>query len=122
MTSKSAELPSRYSSDWLCRLDGRTKLAQAARMRLEDLHANLGGRDALSYQERSLCKRIVWLEAQIEQREAALARGEEIDEGRHTQSVNALVGLLKAIGLERRQRDVPTLSEYLANREASVGR
>ena len=120
MTSKSAELPPRYSSDWLARIDGRTKLAQAARMRLDDLHANLGGRDALSYQERSLCKRIVWLEAQIEQREAALARGEEIDEGRHTQSVNALVGLLKTIGLQRRQRDVPTLSEYLANREASA--
>lgn len=119
MTSKSAELPPRYSSDWLHRIDGRTKLAQAARMRLDDLHSNLGGRDALSYQERSLCKRIVWLEAQIEQREAALARGEEIDEGRHTQSVNALVGLLKTIGLQRRQRDVPTLSEYLANREAS---
>ncbi|WP_026148105.1 hypothetical protein [Thioalkalivibrio sp. HL-Eb18] len=116
MDTRQAETPSRYSSGWIDKLDGRTRLAQAARERLDALQADLGGADALSYQRQSICKRVVWLEVQIEQREAALARGEEIDEARHANNINTLTGLLKAIGLDRKARDVPSLSEYLQQR------
>ncbi|OOC11335.1 hypothetical protein [Thioalkalivibrio halophilus] len=120
MNTKQAEIPARYSSDWIESLDGRTRLAQAARARLDALQADLGGADALSYQRRSLAKRIVWLEVQIEQREAALARGEEIDEARHTNNVNTLVGLLKSVGLDRKAKDVPDLATYLQQRSEAA--
>ncbi|MCG5527344.1 MULTISPECIES: hypothetical protein [Halorhodospira] len=114
MSEKLREVPQQFAQDWIQKLDGRTKLAQAVRQRLDALQADLGGPGALSYQERSLCRRALWLEALIEQREAALARGEPIDEGSHTQSINALMGVWKALGLKRRSRDVPDLQTYLA--------
>ncbi len=119
MAAKQADIPQQYSPDWIARLDGRTRLAQAVRQRLDALQSDLGSEAALSYQERSLCRRAVWLECLIEQREAALAKGQEIDEGSHTQSINALMGVWKALGLKRRSREVPSLGEYLAKREAS---
>lgn len=117
MQGKNKELPGRYENDWLSKLDGRTRLAQAARQRMGQLVADLGGADAISYQERSICKRIVWLETMIEHRESQLARGEDIDESRHAANINTLVGLLRSIGLQRRARDVPTLHEYLRQKQ-----
>jgi hypothetical protein len=45
-----------------------------------------------------------------------LARGEEVDQGKLTQAVNTLIGLLKTLGLERVARDVPTLGDYLRSK------
>lgn len=111
--SKSAEIPGRYSADWIERLDGRTSIAKAVSERLHALTNDLGGVESLSYQQRSLCKRAIWMEAIIEQQEAELARGGEVDQGRLTQAVNSLIGLLKTLGLERRAREVPTLHDYI---------
>ena len=118
--SKQSEIPNKYSADWLEKLDGRTTLARAVNERYESLATDLGGIDALSYQKRSLCKRAIWMEAIIEQQEAALARGQEVDQGKLTQAVNTLSGLWKTLGLERHAKDVPSLSDYLSKREASA--
>ena len=119
MAAKHSEIPTRYSADWLEKLDGRTTLARAVNERYESLATDLGGIDALSYQKRSLCKRAIWMEAIIEQQEAALARGQEVDQGKLTQAVNTLSGLWKTLGLERAARDVPDLQTYLAKRETT---
>jgi hypothetical protein len=84
------------------------------------LQTDLGGRDQLSYQQRSLTKRAIWMEAIIEQQEIALSKGEEVDQGKLTQAVNSLIGLLKTLGLERRAKDVPSLAEYLATRASNA--
>lgn len=118
--AKQNEIPHRYSHDWLEKLDGRTTLARAVNERYETLAADLGGIDALSYQKRSICKRAIWMEAIIEQQEAALARGEEVDQGKLTQAVNTLSGLWKTLGLERAARDVPDLATYLKKREGAA--
>ena len=112
-TAKTSELPERYSEDWLAKLDGRTAIARVIRDRLEDLQTDLGGRDQLSYQQRSLAKRAIWMEAVIEQQEIALSRGEPVDQGKLTQAVNSLIGLLKTLGLERKARDIPSLRDYM---------
>src|SRR5690554_5135596 len=91
MATKHSSIPTDYSSDWLEKLDGRTRLAQACRQRYAALTDDLGGHDHLSYQRRSLAKRAVWLEAVIETQEAALARGEDVDQGRMTQALNSLM-------------------------------
>lgn len=110
---KLRSLPTKYAADWLDRLDYRTAIARAVRQRFEALTNDLGGVDSLSYQERSLCSRIVWVEALLETREAAIAAGEEINEGAYVQGVNALVGLLRAVGFERRTKPLPSLQDYL---------
>lgn len=119
MAAKQADIPQQYAPDWLEKLDGRTAIARAITDRLHSLEADLGGRDALSYQQRSIAKRAIWTEALIEQQEAALARGADVDFGRLTQANNSLIGLYKALGLERRAKDTPSLGEYLKQREAT---
>ena len=111
--SKQGALPDSYSHDWLERLDGRTRLAQAVRARYDALTNDLGGHDALSYQRRSLAKRALWQEAVIEQMEAALARGDDVDLGRMTAAVNSLQGLYKTLGLDRVAREADTLADYI---------
>lgn len=113
---KLKNIPRQYLGDWLARLDGRTAIAKAVHQRLHHLVADLGGPESLSYQEQSIIRRIVWLEAVIEQREVQLAKGEEIDESRHVANINALVGLLKSLGLERRAKSVPDLRDYIAEK------
>lgn len=115
--TKQAAIPPKFTPDWLEKLDGRTSLARAVNDRYHDLTQDLGGNDRMSYQRRSLCKRIVYMECVIEQQEAALSRGEEVDQGRLTQAVNTLIGLLKTVGLDRQARDVPDLATFLKQRE-----
>lgn len=116
---KHDEIPKQYAPDWLEKLDGRTAIARAVTDRLHALENDLGGRDALSYQQRSIAKRAIWIEALIEQQEAALARGDNVDVGRLTQANNSLLGLYKTLGLERKAKDTPTLSDYLNRRQAA---
>lgn len=117
--TRQADIPSKYSADWLEKLDGRTTLARAVNDRYHHLTTDLGGIDRMSYQRRSLCKRIVYMECVIEQQEAALSRGEEVDQGRLTQAVNTLIGLLKTVGLDRMAHDVPDLQTYLKQRASA---
>lgn len=112
-------IPPKYSADWLEKLDGRTTLARAVNDRFHSLTQDLGGKDRLSYQRLSLCKRIVYMECIIEQQEAGLSRGEEVDQGRLTQAVNTLIGLLKTVGLDRQAKDVPDLATFMKQREAA---
>lgn len=114
-----SKIPGKYARDWIDNLDGRTKLAAMVNDRLQGLEIDLGGRDALSYQQRSLAKRAIWMEAIIEQQEAALSRGEDIDQGKLTQAVNSLIGLYSKLGLERQARDVPSLHDYIRSRGAA---
>lgn len=118
--AKQSDIPKAYSPDWLEKMDGRTRFAQVVQQRYQDLTADMGGLDSLSYQQRSLAKRIVHLEALIEQQEAALSRGEDIDPGRLSNTTNTLIGLLKAVGLDRKARDVPSLQDYLKARQATA--
>jgi len=114
--AKTESIPESYTPDWLEKLDGRTTIAKVVNERLQTLAQDLGGFDRLSYQRLSLIKRAIWMEAIIEQQEAALSRGEEVDQGKLTQAVNSLIGLLKTVGLDRVARDVPDLASYLQKR------
>lgn len=120
--SKSRDVPERFKAGWLDDLDGRRTLARELRQRYQELTDDLGGADELSYQRRTLAERAIWLEYHLAQQEQALAReGEGFDAGRWVQACNALVGLMKTLGLDRKARDVPSLSEYLAKKEAAKG-
>jgi hypothetical protein len=63
-----------------------------------------------------LVKRLLWLECVVESKEQQLADGIEVDLGGYTQAVNSLLGLLRALGLERKTRPVRRLREHLQDR------
>ena len=111
--------PAKFSTGWLEQLDGRTGIAQAMRERHKAFTDDLGGISRLSYAQRSLVERALWLEFWLAQQEQALASGSVFDVGRWTQAANSLQGILAKLGLDRVAKDLPDLAQYLAKREAS---
>lgn len=107
------EIPTQFEPRFLEHMDQRTVAARELRQRLNAITDDLGGADQLSYARRSLVRRAVWLESWLETQEAKAAQGEDVDIGRQTQALNALLGLYKTIGLERRAKEVPSLHDYL---------
>lgn len=116
---KLAEIPERFAGGYLDRLDGRTAIAVTMRNRWQAMTDDLGGADRLSYAQRSLVERALWLEHWLAVQEEALAGGqhEVFDAGKWTQACNSLMGILKTLGIERRQKDVTTLASYLKSKQ-----
>lgn len=107
-------VPGQFVNGWLDALDGRLTLARELRERYQVLTDDLGGADHLSYAQRSLCERALWLEFWLARQEQELAAGKDFDAGKWTQACNALSGLFAKLGLERRARDVtPSLAEVM---------
>ena len=117
--SKLQDVPPKFTHDWLDKLDGRTNMAKSLQQRHSALMADLGGQSALSYQRLSLTKRAIHMEALIEQQESSLARGEDVDTGKLTQSINSLIGLYKTLGLDRVARDVSLTAVIERSKAAS---
>ncbi|MEO8646550.1 hypothetical protein [Pseudomonas sp.] len=115
--SRYTDVPQQYSADWLQSLDGRTAVAQVMRERHRAFTDDLGGVSRLSYAQRSLVERALWLEYWMQQQEQALAGGSEFDVGKWTQAANALQGILAKLGLDRKAREVPDLASFIAKRE-----
>jgi hypothetical protein len=115
---KQRAVPAQFRRGWLDELDGRLGLARDLRARFDEIAADLGGIERLSYAKRSLIERALWAEFWIAQQERELSRGGEIDVGRYTQAVNVLQGLFSRIGLDRVARTV-TLHDYIRQRDAS---
>ena len=97
--AKATAIPLRYASGFMAELDGRSAVARELRGRLDDLMADLGGVEVLSYQRRSLCERAIHLEARLQSLEAAFAQGtaENGDESRYAALTNYLLQLTVAI-------------------------
>lgn len=113
-TKLMATLPENYSSDWLARIDKRTKVAKAVLARITELEADAGGPDVLTAARRSLIRHAAWLDAIVESYEMKLAAGEQIDVGGHTQALNSLLGLFRLLGLERKAKPVRRLHDVMA--------
>jgi len=110
--SKIHEIPEKYKTGWLGDLDSRTAIAKEMRERYKALTDDLGGLPALSYQQRSLAERSLWLEYWLASQERILAEGGEFDVGKWVQAVNGLQGIFAKLGLSRVAREV-NLSEII---------
>ena len=118
--TKAAAIPEQYRSDWLQSLDGRLGVAKEMRTRYQAFTDDLGGAASLSYAQRSLVERALWLEFWLAKQEQTLATGGDFDVARWTQAANSLQGILAKLGLERKTKDVPDLASYLkAKQEAA---
>lgn len=103
---------STYKTDWLKQIDGRTSIAQELKQRHLALCNDLGGYDILSYQQKALIDRAIFLEFHLQQEELKLANGAEFDSGKWVQAANALNGLFNRLGLARQAKEVD-LTEYV---------
>lgn len=103
-----------FDSNWLSELDGRTSIAGVMRQRFQAFSDDLGGVSRLSYQQKSLVERCLWLEYWLVQQEQLLASGGDFDVGKWVQAVNSLQGILSKLGLVRVPKDIGDLAEFLA--------
>jgi hypothetical protein len=122
MKTKRASIPQKFEPGFIAALDGRTGIAQEMRERFTELTRDLGGADRLSYQQRSLCERALWLEHWIREQEAALARGDHaaFDVGRYTQASNAIQGLYAKLGLQRVAKQAPSVAELIRRNQGGA--
>ncbi|MBE0471447.1 MAG: hypothetical protein IBX55_18300 [Methyloprofundus sp.] len=116
---KQATPPTKFANGWLNELDGRTGIAQVMRERYTELTNDLGGVSNLSYMQRSLVERALWLEYWLAQQEQQLASGSEFDVGKWVQAANSLQGLLSKLGLDRKAKDPVNLSDFLKAKAAN---
>jgi hypothetical protein len=117
MSKVHTQIPADFTPRFLEHLDGRTIAAKVLRQRLEEYQEDLGGEASLSYAQKSLAKRAIWLETYLETSEAMAATGETVDIGKQVQALNSYLGILRTLGLERRAKEVPDLQTYLKKRK-----
>jgi hypothetical protein len=102
---------STFDPDFIEHLNKNYSLSWIVRDRRDALEAHRGGE--LSYVERALIKRLVWLELITESYEQKFVDGASVDIGALTQLNNTLKGLYKDLGLKAAQRTVRSLREHL---------
>ena len=103
----------------LTMVDGRSATARRFKDLVEDIAADLGGKDHLSEGQRQLIRRAAMLSAESERMEALAARGEaEFDIDLYGMICDRLGRLFGRLGLERKSKDVtPDLRSYLAGKD-----
>jgi hypothetical protein len=104
-----AEFVPRFWDD----LDRRLHPAKEIVRRVELLKRDSG---ADSYPRQLLCERAAFLSVLLETAEVEAGRSGRLDVGAYVQGLNALTGLLKALGLERKVNDVGGLKGYWEGR------
>lgn len=111
-------VPAKFKPGYIDDMDRRTKLGAIMRARWDDLTSDLGGADRLSYAQRSLAERALWLEYWLQAQEKSLAEGrvQDFDPGQWVQAANSLQGIFSRLGIERRQKDVTDISDYMRRR------
>ena len=118
MQTKAKTVPQQFSPNWMQSLDGRTAIAQELRGRYAAVCTDLGGEDNLSYMQRSLVTRALWLEFHLQQQEELLATGEGFDSGKWVQAANALQGIWAKLGLERKGKEI-SLAQFIKRQEVN---
>lgn len=111
-----SRLPAVYDAGFPWRLDKRSTIGRQVGADVWTLFQDLGGIESLSVQQRMLCERAVFLRRRLLVHEEAVLAGQPpvMTANEHTAAVNALLGVLKALGLKRQARDVGDLRTYLA--------
>src|SRR5580658_7890531 len=104
-------LPMRFTPKFWTDADRRVALVREIESRVERMKADAG---ADSFQKETLAERAVFLIAMLETAERdAIENVKPLDTGQYVQAVNSLIGVLKALGLERAAKKVGSLAEYV---------
>ena len=109
--NKRVSLPLKFSPRLWDECDRRIAVVKLIRRRYELLKEHCNGHS--SYQKDLLCQRVAFVSVVLETNEVSAASGGPIEIGSYIQATNALLGLLKTLGLERHVKTVGGLSAYL---------
>lgn len=112
--SKKATRPQLLMRD---QLDGRTNAAKVFDRIVVDIENDLGGHDQLSTITRALIEGFAGAALTLYNMNTQLALGEPIDPTEHAQAVSVMVRVASRLGVQRRARDVTSLSldAYMAD-------
>jgi hypothetical protein len=100
---KRGTVPARFEPRFWEGADGRCANVKEINRRYERLRQDAG---ADSCQKELLCQRAVFISLQLETAERVATEGGKFDAGVYTQMTNSLMGLLRALGLERKVKAV----------------
>ncbi|MEJ0094213.1 MAG: hypothetical protein WDN46_12485 [Methylocella sp.] len=97
--------------------DGRTAWARRQRD-VTELHiSDIGGAEGASEAMLSLCRRAATIEVTLEQLEASMSEGKDVDYDLYNRLSGNLRRILESIGLQRVAKDVtPDLKAYIASK------
>jgi hypothetical protein len=118
------QLPVRYERGFAWQLHGSCRVARQCARDLFEMWQALGGVGELSPQQLTIVERVVFLRRRVLAYESAVLHNEAkrpeqpemplpMDGGTYSNHVNVLLGLLRVLGLERRQRPVRRLHEVM---------
>ena len=101
-------LPAKFQPGFLATMDQRSAVVKQLRANYATIIEDLGGADEIAHIKSAMVERFVFLESLLQTIETDLASG-AIDRdaalGKWTQAVNSLIGLARALGLDRKARD-----------------
>ena len=106
-------LPDRFVPAFWTDADSRFLLVRQVRARVEALKEDVG---CDSKQKEILVERCAFLAIRLESQEVQAIKGDPFDCGSYVQSVNALVGLLRTLGLEKHAKSAESLEDYMARK------
>jgi hypothetical protein len=117
------QLPARYERGFPWKLHGSCKVARQCARDLVEMWQALGGVGELPPQQLTIVERVVFLRQRVLAYESAVMhnlskRADQaemalpFDAGTYSNHVNVLLGLLRALGLERRQKPSQRLSSF----------
>jgi len=117
---KGPQIPSKFSTGFLARLDGRYLLVKELKTFYDAIISDLGGTDNLSTIQKTLVERYVWTIAFLRSLEQKIptcdaSEGAELL-GRFTQATNTAIGLAKTLGLKRTAKPVVSLENYIGGK------
>lgn len=95
--------------------DGRYGVVREIRKRYEALKQDT---NANSFQKDLICQRATFIAIQLETMESNAIDSGQLEVGVYTQCVNALVGLLKSLGLEKQMKEaIVDLKSYVEGQQ-----
>jgi hypothetical protein len=117
--------PKKYEKHFLDKLDKRGQCYNLLKTSFDEITNDLGGEETLSHVQLTLIERFCFMEFVLRLKEIEMAKpyedGDKEKFGKQvaswTQSINAMIGLAKTIGLERRAKQVANLRDYVKSKQ-----
>lgn len=112
---KADRIPQQFEPGFISNLDQRTGIAQLMADRYRELTNDLGGADRLSYSQKLLAEKALWIQHYMAQQETMLATGQlkDFDAGKYSAMLNSLQGVLAKLGLQRVAKQAPGIGELI---------
>ncbi|MGD0766824.1 MAG: hypothetical protein ABSB42_01230 [Tepidisphaeraceae bacterium] len=111
---KHKTLPTRFTPRFWQDADRRVALVRAIEDRVRRMKDDTGSE---SYAKEILCERAIFIVSLLETSERDAIEGiRALDVGSYVQSCNALLGILKSLGLERQVKKLGSLAAYVEER------